>query len=71
MVPADIVRHTFRYTKLGVLLLLPSSHLQKRLKPPNPVLNLYKINETDVTDQIFPDTLLMNSRETNTHIWRT
>ena len=51
-IPAKIVRNTYKHsTQHGVL--PPSSHLQKRFKPPNPLLNLHRRSEADATDQIF------------------
>mmetsp|Transcript_41755 Transcript_41755/g.46612 ORF Transcript_41755/g.46612 Transcript_41755/m.46612 type:complete len:242 (+) Transcript_41755:2105-2830(+) len=51
-VPADIVRRTFKHTtQIGTL--LPSTHLQRQFKSPNPALNLHRRNEADTTDQIF------------------
>ena len=54
-IPAKLVRNTFKHsTQHGVL--PPSSHLQKRFKSPNPLLNLHQRNKADATDQIFSDT---------------
>ena len=47
----------------------PSSHLQKRFKSPNPLLNLHRRNEADDKNQIFSDTPAMDSGETSAHIF--
>ena len=67
-VPAKIVQNTYKHTtQYGVL--PPSSHLQKRFKSPNPVLNLHQRNEVDAIDQIFTDTPVMDGGETSAHIF--
>ena len=67
-VPAKVVRNTYKCsTQHGVL--PPSSHLQKRFKLPNPLLNLHRRNEADATDQIFSDTPAMNGDKTSAHIF--
>ena len=67
-VPAKIVRNTYKHTTQHDIL-PPTSHLQKRFKSPNPVLNFYRQNEADATDQIFSNTPAMDGGETNTHIF--
>ena len=67
-VPAKIVCNTYKHsTQYGVL--PPSSHLQKRFKSPNPLLNLHRHNEADVNDQIFSNTPAMDDGETSAHIF--
>ena len=67
-IPAKVVRNTYKYsTQHGVL--PPSSHLQKRFKSPNPLLNLHRRNEADATNQIFSDTPAMDGGETSAHIF--
>ena len=67
-VPAKVVRNTYKYyTQHGVL--PPSSHLQKRFKSPNPLLNLQRRNKADATDQIFSDTPAMDGGETSANIF--
>ena len=62
------MRNTYKHTiQHGVL--PPSSHLQKRFKSPNSVLNLYRQNKADATDQIFLDTPTMDGGETSAHIF--
>ena len=48
---------------------MPSFHLQKRFKSPNPLLNLHRQNESNATDQIFSDTPAMDGGETSAHIF--
>ena len=63
-----IVRNTFKHsTQYGVL--PPSSHLKKRFKSPNPLLNLHRRNEAYATDQIFSDTPAIDGGETSAHIF--
>ena len=63
-----VVQNTYKYsTQHGVL--PPSSHLQKRFKSPNPLLNLRRRNEADATNQIFLDTPAMDGGETSAHIF--
>ena len=65
---AKIVRNTYKHsTQHGVL--PPSSHLQKRFKSPNPLLNFHRRNEANDTDQIFSDTPTMDGGETSAHIF--
>ena len=60
--------YTYKHsTQYGVL--PPSSHLQKRSKLPNSILNLHCRNEANVTDQIFSDTPGMDGGETSAHIF--
>ena len=67
-VPAKFVRNTYKHsTQHGIL--PPSSHLQKRFKSPNPLLNLHRRNEADATDQIFSDTPTMDGGETSVYIF--
>ena len=67
-VPAKMVQNTYKYsTQHGVL--SPSSHLQKRFKSPNPLLNLHRCNEADATDQILSYTPAMDGGETSAHIF--
>ena len=47
----------------------PSSHLRKRFKSPNPVLNLHRRNEGNATDQIYSNTPAMDGGETSAHIF--
>ena len=64
----EIIRLTFKHTtQYGRM--PASSHLQKRFKSPNPVMNLHRRCEADATDQIFCDTPAMNGGETSAHIF--
>ena len=47
----------------------PSSHLQKRFKSPNLLLNLHGQNKANATDLVFSDTPTMDGGETSAHIF--
>ena len=66
--PAKLICNTFKYTtQCGVL--SPSSHLQKRFKSPNLVLNLHRQNEANAADQTSSDTPTMDGGETSARIF--
>ena len=63
-----MVQNTYKNsTQYGVL--PPSSHLQKRFKSPNPLLDLYRRNKMDAADQIFSGIPAMDGGETSAHIF--
>ena len=67
-IPADIAQHTFKDTT-QLVVLSPSSHLQRQFKSLNLALKLHQQIEADSTDQIFSNIPALDGGKTSAHIF--
>ena len=66
--PLERVKRTFEQCTQHMRL-PPSTHLQKRLRSPNPGANIFHRREADATDMIYSDTPAIDGGETLAHIF--